>query len=750
MEDALAVVLGMGPTGLSIARCLGRRGVNVYGIGAIRSEVSFSSRYCRKVAAVDVRSNPRLLYEKLVGFARKNQTPKKVLYPSGDEYVSFMSSFGALLKGYFLFSDVSPTIVNTFLNKKEFYRTCLNVGIPAITSFFPESLEEAITIKDTIPYPCFIKPIYYHQYATSLGLRKGFLCKSRNEYVFTVLKLKHDMKNMLIQEVIEGPETDLRSLVTYIDRHGRQHGTFTARKIRQYPPDFGTGCAVLSSPEPEIVEPTKRLIERTKYNGMIDIEYKWCKESRIFKVIEANIRPCRFGALVEEAGVNPLFLSFLDLTGKIISHSPKQVYGIKWLFPERDIFAIVSGLIEKRFGLKEVLESYRKPRTWCIWASDDLKPFFAYFIEIIAKIVKTLFYRVSEQPGQLKKIVNNGESVKNGPPCCKQQDIRGRPSVLKKPRFTLPQATGNNQVHLSCQVCTEKALFPLYSICWKDFSQLMMRCSACGHVQAESCNPGLDDGEIDKDYYALFYDTTNSADLWPEIDAHWGRARSRIFQNIIKQLSSLGYSTGTMLDIGSGFGHFLDVARTKGFTVVGVDPSPLARELARHKLHIESFESLTCFEGTSAPFDVITCLETLFHSYDLRKMLLAIHKMLKPHGCLVIKVRANRTWLFRLASKYVLAKGHSLEVYPGQFLFGYTSYGAYHMFTTYSLHRLLESAGFRILKTVNEEYTKQKLTVRGIAKLVFVGLSKAVNVLTLGTKKIGTEITAYCTPVSVK
>lgn len=390
MKESVAVVLGMGPTALAIVRGLGRKGIKVYGIGLSSSEVSFRSRYCTKLFAIDPRHNPGLLCERLVKFAERDPTKKKVLYPSGDECVAFISEYDAILKKYYLYSNLSWKTAKAFLSKKAFYQLCLDSQVPTPRTVFPKSFDEALAFQNSVSYPCFLKPIYYHLWAEEFGLRKGFVCKDKVEYARNLQKVKHVIGNIMIQEIVEGPEDRLRMFIAYMDRQGNAHGIFTGRKIRQFPPGFGTGTAFLSSPEPDIMEPSIRLLKRAQYQGMVEVEYKWCQTEQQYKVIEANIRPCRLGGLVEASRVDTLYQSFLDLTGHKLKGSRSQTYGIKWLFPARDILAIVGGLMNKRFTFREVVQSYRKPRTWCIWAKDDPIPFFAYFREMMSKGMKSL------------------------------------------------------------------------------------------------------------------------------------------------------------------------------------------------------------------------------------------------------------------------------------------------------------------------------------------------------------------------
>jgi len=77
----------------------------------------------------------------------------------------------------------------------------------------------------------------------------------------------------------------------YVDEHSEPLAYFTARKILQFPDDFGTGCLVQSESLPELVEPTKRLWLALQYEGMAEVEYKHDPRTDEYRLIEINTRP---------------------------------------------------------------------------------------------------------------------------------------------------------------------------------------------------------------------------------------------------------------------------------------------------------------------------------------------------------------------------------------------------------------------------------------------------------------------------
>jgi|GEM_PF-6616002 len=292
-----------------------------------------------------------------------------------------------------------------------------------------------------------------------------------------------------------------------------------------------------------------------------------------------------------------------------------------------------------------------------------------------------------------------------------------------------------------CQICTgANKLIPLYSVFQEDFSYLMGRCPVCSHLQVMQTQAAAEKKREAHDYFQ----STDVQDKkeWQSINSSWGDARSRAFRNIFRTLRELGFSRGLLLDVGSAFGHFLNMARSQGYSVSGVEPSPSARRLAYDKFGIDSVSDIKDIKAEKL-FDVIVCLETLYYIPDIRQMLREIRDRLSPGGCFVLKMRANRTGLFRFFSLLSHLRGVLMVVDPGTRLYNY-SLRAYHLFMTKNIKLLITSAGFEIIKVVNEKQAlTSSLTATNIIKRIRIGLTVLVNSLSLGKIKIGTEITIY-------
>ena len=94
-------------------------------------------------------------------------------------------------------------------------------------------------------------------------------------------------------------------------------------------------------------------------------------------------------------------------------------------------------------------------------------------------------------------------------------------------------------------------------------------------------------------------------------------------------------SRGVLLDIGTGTGDFLVRAKSRGWTVRGIEPNEKARRLSSQKgVPLEG--ELSVLKAHS--FDVITMWHVLEHVPDLQKQIEELSRLLKKDGVLVIAV----------------------------------------------------------------------------------------------------------------
>ena len=127
----------------------------------------------------------------------------------------------------------------------------------------------------------------------------------------------------------------------------------------------------------------------------------------------------------------------------------------------------------------------------------------------------------------------------------------------------------------------------------------------------------------------------------------------------LKRISDLISKRGRLLDIGSGIGHFLKIARDDGWQVEGIEPRPEAVKYCYEtfgiKVHQGFLENFVC---QSEFYDVITLWDVLEHVSDHIQFLEKCIQLLAPGGILVIAIPNASGWparVFKGSWRYVMS-----------------------------------------------------------------------------------------------
>ena len=114
------------------------------------------------------------------------------------------------------------------------------------------------------------------------------------------------------------------------------------------------------------------------------------------------------------------------------------------------------------------------------------------------------------------------------------------------------------------------------------------------------------------------------------------RRRSTI---ILTKLRHLSPYSGSICDVGSGYGFFLDQAQKNGFKVLGIEPSKQLVDYACSHFSIPSFKGTLADYLHSDPkqFDIVTCIHVLEHITHPDIFISNLLRLVKPGGILFIE-----------------------------------------------------------------------------------------------------------------
>lgn len=197
-----------------------------------------------------------------------------------------------------------------------------------------------------------------------------------------------------------------------------------------------------------------------------------------------------------------------------------------------------------------------------------------------------------------------------------------------------------------------------------------MQCRNCGLVFADVKESDIVN-VYEEDYYKSVYPDYESDKNIHEL-------------NNIKLLEKIEtyFTPGTMIEIGSAFGFFLEVAGKRKWKAVGYEMSEYASGLARTK-YLQDVRTVDFLaDSIQSPVDVICMLDTIEHLLRPSLYIEKISHTLKNNGGLIVSTGDISSWFSRLSGKRWRMFVPPLHIY-------------YYSRTTITY--LLEKYGFKIL-----------------------------------------------------
>jgi len=222
-----------------------------------------------------------------------------------------------------------------------------------------------------------------------------------------------------------------------------------------------------------------------------------------------------------------------------------------------------------------------------------------------------------------------------------------------------------------CAVC-ETELEPWF----ERLGRAVFRCPACQHIQVAAGVARLANGaSIYEAEHADAFEAHGNMDYYLDDGTHWAAAAKGEF--VRKFISS-----GSLLEVGASFGHFLAEARD-GFDACGVELNPTAVEWSRSTFHVHNVVgSLYAIpRSLPAPFDVVAAWDVIEHLEEPRRALTMCRSYLKPGGWLFLSTPDAGSVVSRLMGSRWLYHDPVQHV---------------NLFSRANLTRLLDECGFRV------------------------------------------------------
>ena len=335
MKRPFAVIVGLGANGLWVARSLGRNRVPVISIVSGLGDLSAKTRYCNKILCKDIKSIP--LIDVLLNLA-KNLKEKAVLFPTMDSNVKLISKYRDALSDHYHVMLPSHEITCQLLNKETFADYTLKEGFAIPKTYVINTENDNTSVLEQINYPCVVKTIekiYDEKISTSPKK-----IESKEDLFRHFDSLKKIVKKIVVQEWIEGPDSNVYFCLQYYSKEHKPLVSFVGRKLRQWKPVTGGTCFAEPIDNEFVLNETTRFFERVRFQGLCSMEFKMDSHSGAFFMTEPTVGRTDYQSGIAVAnGVDIPYIAYLDSINEKIPVTKKSRIKIKWIDFYNDVMS---------------------------------------------------------------------------------------------------------------------------------------------------------------------------------------------------------------------------------------------------------------------------------------------------------------------------------------------------------------------------------------------------------------------------
>lgn len=328
----------------------------------------------------------------------KQLRKKGVIFPTSDFHVKLMAENSDLLGKYY-FLPVNPDSVISLLFKEAQYKLCADIGVPFPKTFFiknDKDIQAMLEAIDTLMYPLIIKPSNSVE-----GVRTFKVIEIQNkEGLLRILKtlIENLEYGFVVSEKIPGEPDNIWIYIGYCNNHSKIIAGWTARKLTQRPYYLGVFSTARYEKNEIVSVQGKALLEKGKYIGIGEPEFKYDVRDNKYKLIEINPRYMMFHGVGVRGGINlPLIHYYhrigdtknLEKLNKIQGNNKAHL-----VFMFFEIMNVLDHRPITKYLKNLFLAFFRKNKIWGIFDFKDLLPTIMFFKFLFFRISKRIFSEV--------------------------------------------------------------------------------------------------------------------------------------------------------------------------------------------------------------------------------------------------------------------------------------------------------------------------------------------------------------------
>ena len=175
------------------------------------------------------------------------------------------------------------------MHKQGFYDLAEPIRAPVPRTVRLQGLQDLDKVA-VLKFPCVLKPSG-KSYEYGARFKKAYKVGSVHEVEALYREIYPVLADMVVQEWIEGRDSEIYFCLQYIGRDSELVGSFAGRKIRSWPPRIGgtASCTAAWEHAAELAEITSTFFRQVGFSGMGSMEYKRDERDGRFYMVEPTV-----------------------------------------------------------------------------------------------------------------------------------------------------------------------------------------------------------------------------------------------------------------------------------------------------------------------------------------------------------------------------------------------------------------------------------------------------------------------------
>jgi predicted ATP-grasp superfamily ATP-dependent carboligase len=367
-----AVVTGASYRALAVVRSLGRRGVPLRVVRSDEHAVASASRYAGPRLRWPDAADAEARVDYLIRLAEQEGLGGWVLIPTHDEEAALVARHhDALARRYRLTTPPWETLRAAY-DKRRTHAVAAALGIAQPWTTFPASADDLAGAAGH--FPVVVKPAYKEQ-ANRLTIDKAWRADDPVELRRRYLEACElvDPSILMIQELVPGDGSAQLSFAA-LCADGDVLASLTARRVRQFPMDFGRASSYVETiADPGLERDVLRLLAALRFTGLVETEFKRDERTGENRLLDVNPRAWGWQSLCGRAGVDFPYLLWRMASGASVP-PVRAMPGVRWVRMTTDMLAVAGELRAGRLSPRAYLRSLRRPLEFAVFARDDPLP----------------------------------------------------------------------------------------------------------------------------------------------------------------------------------------------------------------------------------------------------------------------------------------------------------------------------------------------------------------------------------------